>query len=113
VFVALATRAEVRREVLREIARPPHRRSPDQQSDNSAAGLKLIDVLVHRIREALIPFKLEIKTIWSGGYFMEPAHRKIAMNYLNGTLKPNEDTYGTQAQEAPSAGDQQTWCSRR
>lgn len=52
---------------------------------------KMVDVVVCHLRKKLKPFKLEIKTLWSRGYYMDKQHRDLALQivtqYGGGTVQ--------------------------
>ncbi|WP_018701422.1 winged helix-turn-helix domain-containing protein [Amorphus coralli] len=63
--------------VTRELASKPaivaalYAHRPDDQPDD-----KVIDVFVYKMRRKLLPFGIEIRTLWGRGYHLDPTVRK-------------------------------------
>lgn len=57
----------------------------EQERDptKDVTDLKIVDVVICHLRKRLRPMQLEIKTIWSCGYFMEAEQRARANAMLN------------------------------
>jgi hypothetical protein len=68
----LLQRKEVTRTAMHEIIEK--RRKPGSPPTEE----KLVDVVICNLRKKLKPFGLEIKTIWSQGYYMTPDTRRSA-----------------------------------
>jgi hypothetical protein len=75
---ALIRRNEVPKEVLHSIIRRCGQ--PNRETEQS---IKMVDVVVYHLRKRLAKLGLEIKTLWSHGYYMEPAVRRRAQELLS------------------------------
>jgi hypothetical protein len=73
----LLRRKEVTRNAMHETIE--RRRKPGAPPTEE----KLVDVVICNLRKKLKPFKLEIKTIWSQGYYMDAEHRAKVRDMIN------------------------------
>jgi hypothetical protein len=63
--------------------RPASSREPTDQ--------KMVDVVIYHIRKKLIPYGIQIETVWGTGYLINPKHRENAIKLLeafSSTLLP-------------------------
>ena len=58
------------------------RRAPNKEQTDK----KIVDVVICHLRRKLIPFNIEISTMWGHGYCLQPEHRKRANELLNAYL---------------------------
>jgi len=75
-FEPLLRRKEVTRAAMHEIIE--QRRKPGSPPTEE----KLVDVVICNLRKKLKPFGLQIKTIWSQGYYMDAEHRGKARDMI-------------------------------
>lgn len=73
----LLRRKEVTRNAMHETIE--RRRKPGAPPTEE----KLVDVVICNLRKKLKPFGLEIKTIWSQGYYMDAEHRAKVRDMIN------------------------------
>ena len=93
----LMRRNEVTKQTLHQIIESCRRQPTEHETD-----IKMVDVIIYHLRRKSKPFGLEIKTLWSSGYYMEPDMRKKAQDIVLARL--NGDTDGSKERQAPLIG---------
>ncbi len=82
----LMRRNEVTKITLHQIIESCRRQPQDEETD-----IKMVDVILCNLRKKLKPFGLQIKTLWSSGYYMEPDVRKKAQDIILERLNGETD----------------------
>ncbi len=84
VFGALLRHQEVTKKTLHRIIDDGI--EPDEEG---ATQEKIVDVVICHLRKRLRPTGVAIRTIWGCGYFMEPEHKKLALDLLEKRRSPS------------------------
>lgn len=74
----LLKRGEVEKPTLHHAIEHLRSQRTSQPSNLEETDQKMVDVVICHIRKKLRPFSLEIKTLWSRGYYMERDQRALA-----------------------------------
>lgn len=85
---ALIRRKEVTREMLHTLIE----RNRLDHAHPDETDIKMVDVVICHIRKRLKPFDIQIKTLWSTGYFIDPEQRKKAQDMLVQFIHSGIDT---------------------
>lgn len=99
-LAVLLIRTEASKDALHQVIQSRSRRREESNP-------KIVDVIICHLRKRLKPAGLVVHTLWSRGYYIEPAQRKFIMDmlerYVNGAFTP-EDLKGMPASSEMEKG---------